>query len=79
MIAGPQRTPFGWVRLKPNQVLHGYDTLTPPIRAARSGALYRRFPIKMLSEEAKGTIADVLRCYRGIVEKIESAILKLER
>lgn len=32
----------------------------------------RALPVKMLSEEASGTLADVLRCHRAILERIEA-------
>lgn len=33
----------------------------------------KSLPSKMLSEEASGTLADVLRCHRAILVKIEEA------
>lgn len=34
----------------------------------------RNLPAKMLSEEASGTLADVLRCHKAIVERLETAL-----
>lgn len=39
----------------------------------------RSLPSKMLSEEASGTIADVLRCHRAIVVKIEEAFKEVPK